>query len=742
MFADVAFPISRYLTFTYQIPKDLLNEISVGVRVKAPLGKRIAQGIVVSTNKKVAFRGEIRSIISCVDDQRILDAGLWRLIKWLSSYYMTPIGMAAKTALPSNLTTRYKPPTKWKVKAKQLKNIPEEILKNAPIQGKILKHLLEYKNEVYVSELGEMASSPLTVCRHLSEKGFVDLIEEVSLSDVTGFTFQPIHKKIKFSKMQLDILDELKQGLSSNAFHPYLLHGVTGSGKTEIYVEIARQVLEQGKTVIMLLPEISLTPQIAGRFRSVFGDTVALWHSKLNPAARSWTWKQICAGKYQVVIGARSAIFAPLKNLGLVVVDEEQESSYKQSSPAPRYHARDVALMRGKIHNAMVVLASATPSFESYYNQIQEKFTYLHLSKRYGGAKYPVVHVVDMVKEQEESGKIGQTFSGLLFEKIEDRLKKKEQIILLQNRRGYSPVSRCDDCGEMFECPQCRIPLTYHRVGDKMQCHICDKYIKGLPVKCDHCQGTNIKLTGVGTQKVEETIQATFPKVKIARLDTDTAGSGASITKLLERFSKGEIDILLGTQMIAKGLDFENATLVGVINGDAGLFLPDFRSGERVFQLIYQASGRSGRRQKQGEVVLQTWNADNPVIKHATKLDLKTYYNIALSERQALNYPPFSWMARIVLSGKDKTKTENKAKQLRAKFSDKKNKLNIFGPTACYREWVQGKYRTQIVIKSSKNTDPNGLHLHHSLQKMMGPYLTKPSSGISILIDIDPTSLM
>ncbi len=742
MFADVAFPISSYLTFTYQIPEDLLEEVAVGVRVKAPLGKRIAHGVVVATHKTVSYKGKIRSIASCVDDQPIMDAGLWKLIQWLSAYYMTPLGQAAKVALPSNLSTRYTPPTRWMVETISRETVNVAGMKNAPAQVKVLEYLQTTDKAIPVSELGELASSPLTVCRGLVEKGFVRLFQEVSFPGVTGFTFQPVHKEIKFSKSQTEILNTLDEGLSSKEFHPYLLHGVTGSGKTEIYVDIARRALEQNKTVILLLPEISLTPQIAGRFRSVFGDTVALWHSKLTPAARAWTWKQICAGKFNVVIGARSAIFTPLKNLGVIVVDEEQETSYKQSSPAPRYHARDVALMRGKIHKAIVVLASATPSLESYYNQIQEKFTYLHLTKRFGGAKYPIVHVVDMVKEQEESGKIGQAFSGLLLEKIEDRLNKKEQIILLQNRRGYAPVLRCNDCGELFECPHCRIPLTYHRVGNSLRCHFCDHHKNHLPEQCDHCQSPNLKLSGMGTQKVEEVIQETFPNAKIARLDTDTARSGISIARLLERFANGEVDILLGTQMIAKGLDFENATLVGIINGDTGLYLPDFRSGERVFQLIYQASGRAGRRQKQGEVVLQTWNSENPVIKYATKLDLKTYYNVALSERQELNYPPFSWIIRVVISGKDKVKTENEAKRLRQNLSVRIKGLEILGPASCYREWSRGKHRTQIVMKSAKSTDPNGRKLHQTIRKMVGEHIKNVRHGISIVIDVDPTSLL
>ena len=519
-----------------------------------------------------------------------------------------------------------------------------------------------------------------------------------------------------------------------------LLHGVTGSGKTEVYIKIAQEVLEKGKSIIILLPEIALTPQIAGRFRAVFGDKVGLWHSKLTGAARSLTWTNICNGNYKVIVGARSAIFAPVVNLGLIVVDEEQETSYKQEAPDPRYNARDVALMRGKLQNAAVILASATPSLESYYNKIMGKLDYCYLPERFNDAAYPTVTVIDMIKEPEETGKIGQIFSSTLQQKIEKTLKNKEQIILLQNRRGYAPIYRCRDCGEIVNCPTCSIPLTYHRVGENLQCHFCGYLQSKILQQCSNCNSGNLALSGTGTQKVEDIIHDTFPEAAVARLDMDTTRSGKVLTTTLKKFKNGKIDILLGTQMIAKGLDFDNVTLVGVINADTGLFLPDFRSGERSFQLIYQAAGRSGRRKKQGEVVIQTYNADNPVIRYAAMLDLMKYYNIMIGERKELNYPPFNWLAKVEFAGIKKNIVEKTANSIRNNFQKKLKGMEILGPAWCYRERLRGKYRMQIVFKSSKELDPSGSKLHQFLRNnLLGK---KIKSGVKINIDVDPVSLL
>jgi primosomal protein N' (replication factor Y) len=552
-----------------------------------------------------------------------------------------------------------------------------------------------------------------------------------------------MHKKIRFTDYQNSAVDKICTSMDKDEFNPFLLHGVTGSGKTEIYIEAARHAINQGKTVIMLLPEIALTPQISGRFKSVFGDKVAMWHSKLNQSARAWTWKRICAGDYKVVIGARSAVFSPLKNLGLIVVDEEQENSYKQESPAPRYHARDVSLMRGKIHNATVVLASATPSLESYYNYIHGKFKYIHLPERFGGAKYPHVHVVDMIKESEETNVYGAVFSRILLEKISDRIKKKEQVILLHNRRGFSPVLRCKDCGEVETCPHCQVALTYHKSGEFLQCHFCNHIKKQLPTQCKDCQSFSLQLSGVGTQKVEEELTNQFPEAIIERLDADTTKSGKNIAEILQRFSDGEINVLLGTQMIAKGLDFANATLVGIINGDTGLHLPDFRAGERVFQLIYQAAGRSGRGRIPGEVVVQTYSPENAVIKCATQLDLKKYYNICLDERQALDYPPFSWMVRLEISGKNRKSVEKASVILGRKFKQLPKGMILLGPAFCYRERLRNQFRMQIVIKSKKEMDPNGTKLHLHFKKIVNHKDTfKLPGNVRLIVDVNPVSLL
>ncbi len=741
MFADIAFPISSYTIFTYSIPQEFRDQVDIGSRVTAPLGRRKTTGIIVGFPKKPRFTGVIKNITSLVDLSPVLDESLWKLIQWMSTYYFTPIGQVAKTVLPAQLSMKFSPPKKWM--AEILPNIKSDsLLSNAPAQKCIVDFLHELKESIPVTGLKQLVSNPMNVCRILEQKGFISLTAVESIPDITGFTFDAIEKKITFSESQKKVLNKFIPQIRAKKFVSSLLHGVTGSGKTEIYIEAVRQCMDMKMSAIILLPEIALTPQIAGRFAAEFGNKVALWHSKMTPGLRVWTWKKICRGECSVVIGARSAVFTPVKQLGLIIVDEEQESAYKQESPAPRYHARDVALMRGKLHNSVVVLASATPSLESYYNRALGKHEHLSLPDRFGGAHYPQVHLVDMKEEKDETGKPDQLLSSMLFRKINERLSANEQVILLQNRRGYAPVMRCLDCGVILECPHCKLPLTYHKTGLKLECHCCRFIKRNIPDECPECKGTKLNLFGIGTQKAEEFLKHSFSGANVARIDTDTMRGSRSLASQLKKFANKEIDILIGTQMIAKGLDFEDVTLVGVINADAGLYLPDFRAGERVFQLIYQAAGRAGRHKKQGEVIIQSYQTDNPVIKCASNLDLKKYYNIALSERKGLNYPPFSWMCRVEFSGKSREKVDSVSRETTHRLSPSFSGLKILGPAPCYRSKIGERYRQQLIFKSTKEKDSNGKKLHQYLRKNFPQKNLGKSSPVRIQLDINPVSML
>ena len=744
MFADISFPISSYKVFTYKIPEELIDSVQIGVRVKVPFGSRgSAQGVVVHRHEKPKFKGRIRSIKEVVDETPIFDAKLWDLLNWVSRHYLTPLGQVMRTAVPPKLTQSYSPPEQLMVKANVLSNSELSSLKEKALrQYEAMEVLSQYDGAVPVASMSAVITNPSTVFRVLEKKGFVTLEKVPRLPDMADLTLEPIEKEIVFSKEQTAVTRELERELAEKRFVPYLFHGVTGSGKTEIYIHLAQEAEAMGRHSILLLPEISLTPQIVARFRSVFGEKVALWHSRMSSAERAWTWRQICQGVYSVVVGARSAVFAPLRNVGLIIVDEEQEGSYKQESPAPRYHARDVALMRGKLNGALTVLASATPSLESFYNQAVGKYECTRLKVRYGKAKYPKVQLVDMMKEREETDDYSVIVSRLLKEKITERLGKNEQVILLQNRRGYSPVMECRDCGWVEMCRNCEITLTFHKTGNRLRCHYCGLE-RQVPVTCRECQGVNLVLAGLGTQKVEDALNELFPEGRLLRMDMDTTRRRGAHVEMLKKFGQRDYDILLGTQMIAKGLDFDNVTLVGVINADTGLFLPDFRAGERTFQLIYQVAGRSGRGSKPGEVVIQTNNADHPAVKIAAQLDLEKYYNIAMNERQELKYAPFSWMAKIEFAGKKQSAVENRAVSTTRNLRNKPRFIEVLGPAPCPLERIRGNYRYQVVLKSPKEKDKNGVALHRFLESnlLKGDKL-KTKKGVSVHVDVDPVSLL
>jgi len=744
VFADISFPISTYRVFTYRIPKELEPIVQVGVRVSAPFGaQKKVQGVVVHLHKKSSFEGRILSLSTVIDQTPIFDQTLWNLLNWVSQHYLTPLGQVMNTAVPSDFTLSYTPSTQLMVKARTISRESISVLsKTSPKQYKVMDFLKDRRDPIPVASLNSVVKNVWSLCRVLEKKGYVTLVKKSKVPDVSSLSFTPIPKQIQFTSAQNKIVDELSKRLRENKFASYLLHGVTSSGKTEIYIYLAKLAEREDKRSIMLLPEISLTPQFAGRFHAVFGERVAIWHSQMTTAERAWTWKQICEDAYSVVIGARSAIFTPVRKVGLIVVDEEQESGFKQDNPAPRYHARDVALMRGKLSDALTILAGATPSLESYYNQAINKLKYMRLSNRYGGAKYPRVHVVNMKEEREETGDYSSMLSRLLVDRIEDRLKREEQVILLQNRRGFSPMVFCNACGYVETCFQCNISLTFHKVENELKCHYCN-FRKSVPIECKVCGSSKMILWGIGTQKVEESLIELFPEMRLIRMDLDTTRRKGAYTRILQNFSLYEYDILLGTQMIAKGLDFENVTLVGIINADTGLYLPDFRAGERTFQLIYQVAGRSGRGLKPGEVVIQTNSPENPAIKFAAQLDIKKYYNICLNERKELLYPPFSWLAKVEFIGKRKESVKKQAEGFLKHLQNRPRYIKILGPAPCPIERVRGNFRYQIIFKSPKEKDNVGRQLHQFLEKNLieSPAVSK-GKGVSIHVDVDPASLL
>ena len=739
MFVRVTFPISSFQTFTYSVPVEFQKNITKGTCVHTTMGTRKLTGFVVAVEKSTSFSGKIKDISGINEDELNLPKELWQTIEWMSKYYITPLGKVLKAAIPHSFMSVYSPKlVKYiSINSNGCKAL-ENWTKNAPAQFDLLQGLSQIDEPIRVASLSRLVASPYAVCTALEKNKWVTTIEQAKTYDPFDIMAPGAPIDIILSDAQKTVYEPIKQSLEKQKFKPYLLHGITGSGKTEVYLKLAQDAVDQGRSVLVLVPEISLTPQVAKRFRRAFGARVALWHSKMTKAEKGWTWQQLKKSAYSVVVGARSALFSPLDNLGLIIVDEEQEATYKQEAPAPRYHARDVALIRGRHANATVLLTSATPSLESYFNTLNNKLHLLNLSQRFGNARYPTVKLVDM-KVSATFGEETAMLSDTLFDAIQDRLTKSEQIILLQNRRGFSLIQQCDDCGYITSCKYCAVSLTYHRTHHKLICHYC-KFERDATTTCTECKSKNIDLKGSGTQKVEDVVQQQFPTARIIRMDVDTVQTRGAHQKLLKQFEDGEADILLGTQMIAKGLDFPDVTLVGVINADSGLFLPDFRAGERTFQLLYQVCGRAGRHEKPGEAIIQTWNSNDAFIQAAAQLDINKFYNIALSQRQELKYPPFSRLARILISGKNEHNVLNVALEVGKKLKTDNKIYEILGPASAPIEKIREHWRYHMIIKSTQNS-ASGIHvfIHNKLGVNI---FEREFKGVRVQIDMDPVSML
>jgi primosomal protein N' (replication factor Y) len=566
-------------------------------------------------------------------------------------------------------------------------------------------------------------------------------------------------RAIRLNEKQQDAVTTITQAAETETAHTFLLHGITGSGKTQVYIEALRGVLGRGKTAIVLVPEISLTPQTVRRFRAHFGDSVIVMHSRMSPGERFDAWRQTRAGKYTIVIGPRSALFAPLKNIGLIVVDEEHESSYKQFDAMPRYHARDAAIVRGMMENAVVVLGSATPSLESYTNAQAGKYTLIDLPDRIDTAELPVITIVNMSDEHKRrfaaakvrAKEIGKkAFEGefhgiskLLEDKMRERMERKEGIILLQNRRGFAPFMECDDCGYVERCDSCEVTLTYHLAKKHLRCHYCGK-VKPLPELCPQCKKPNLKMHGLGTQRVEQDVASLFPEARLLRMDLDTTSTKGAHDKMLRQFGDGKADILLGTQMVAKGLDFARVTLVGVISADTQMTLPDFRSAERTFQLLTQVAGRAGRSALKGEVVIQTLQPDHYALKHVLTHVFIGFYEEEIRYRQEANYPPFTRVILVEFKGPTEQRIHSAAEEFALKLRAAYPSVTILGPAPAVIAKIMNNYRWQLLIKSDQSKDKNGTRMRNAVRQAYYEMLTQSGKhgGVKLIVDVDTQNTM
>ncbi len=613
--------------------------------------------------------------------------------------------------------------------------------------------IVDERKKIDYKELAAKTGITLTQLLTLSELEILRVTDKRVMREHEG-EYEELKKEIELNEHQQNALNKISESIDIGSFRSYLLHGVTGSGKTEVYIKVASKCIESGKTVIVLVPEISLTPQLIHRFKVVFNNTVGTIHSKLSDGERLDTFDRILSGEIKIVIGARSALFAPLKNIGLIVVDEEHDSSYKQET-SPKYNGRDAAVYRASLNNAVVLLGSATPSMESYHNAATGKYTLVHLPERVSDSIMPEIRIVDLsdkdsFDEEEkkdfletlEKSRVRFLSKEMIFE-IGRRLLLKENMIILQNRRGYHSYLECRTCSNVEMCERCHIALAYHKEAGLMKCHYCG-YSRAYTGLCSKCNSRAITPKGAGTERVEEELQKLFPRAVIVRMDSDTLTSRRKYEKILKDFYDGKIDILTGTQIISKGLDFPNVTLVGVINADIGLLNPDFRATEKTFQILTQVSGRSGRSNKRGEVLIQTNHADYFVFNSVKSHDYKGFYEREIRLRKELTYPPFSRIALVELKSENLTQAGNSAKELFTFItqSDKKKILNVFPPVQPLFSKLKDKHRFHIMIKSPKDRDPAGSYLASILRKTRHHSLSEISRSVMVTIDVDAVNLM
>jgi len=702
-------------TFTYLVPNELIKDIEIGKRVLVPFGNQKLEGFILGiNNNKVDY--ELKSILKVIDEKSVLNKELLELGKYISKKTLCNLISAYQTMLPAAL------------KAKNGRIIPKKYVTYLELMDS--NYIAKNEKQELILNLLKKGLIEKKEATNISTSAVQTLIKNniVKEKQVEQYRLKNEDIKEKFNVNltieQEKVLDQIKY----DKFKPYLIHGVTGSGKTEVYMRMIEVVLKQKKEALVLVPEISLTPQLVEIFRKRFGTKIAILHSGLSDGEKYDEWRKIERKEVSIVIGARSAIFAPLTNLGIIIIDEEHSSTYKQENN-PRYHAVDVALWRGKKYNIPVILGSATPSIESYTRAKLGTYELCEMKNRVN-QNYPKVTLIDMKDEIKKGNRI---LSELLKEKINEKLSKNEQVIILLNRRGYSTISTCKDCGFVHKCPNCDIPLTYHKTSNTIRCHYCGYGAIQLK-KCPECKSENINNFGMGTEKLEQYLKENFNGAKVVRMDQDTTSNKGSHEKIIKSFQNKEYNILIGTQMIAKGLDFSDVTLVGVINGDSTLNIPDFRSAERTYELLSQVAGRAGRKDKDGEVIIQGFNCDHYSIIAASQNDYKSFYNQELNLRKILKYSPYYNLCLIKTKSKDSDLALKEATKIADYLRSKNLKdVLILGPSSSLIPKINQIYSFQVIIKFKK-TDL----IIKELEFIKNHYL---DNKITVDIDINPIRL-
>lgn len=753
-YVDVIVPLPLEGTFTYSVPHNLAERVRFGVRVAVTFGaSKVHTAIVVRVHQdKPAFN--VKDIVDVIDDQPMLLEQQYQLWQWLSGYYMAPLGDVYNAALPAGLKVEenYKPRTETYIdlceplRNEQSLNVALDLLKRARNQREALMHFLRISHwetiegtqtaepvvDITREELMNVSHCSYAVIKSLVERKILFTYER-EVGRLNDHGEEHLENVKRLNEAQQEAYNQIVfQFLKKNVV---LLHGVTSSGKTEIYIHLIKKALEEKKQVLYLLPEIALTVQITSRLRHVFGNKLGIYHSKYSDAERVEIWKkQLSHHPYEVVLGARSAVYLPFQRLGLVIIDEEHETSFKQQDPSPRYHARSAAIVLARMYGAKTLLGTATPSVESYYNACQGKYGLVTLTSRYKDIQLPEIRVVD-TKDLQRRKMMTGPFSPPLIAAVNEALKSGQQVILFQNRRGFAPMIECRTCGWVPKCTNCDVSLTMHKSMNLLTCHYCG-YTYRIPTACPACGGTDLRGRGFGTEKVEEYVGQLFPEARVARMDLDTTRTRNAYGRIIDDFSSGRTNLLIGTQMVSKGLDFDRVSVVGILNADAMLNYPDFRAYEHAFMMMAQVSGRAGRKGQRGKVFLQTKNKELPIIRQVVENDYQGFYEALLEERRLFSYPPFHRLVYVFLRHRHDDVVETAGIEMGSRLRQGLGE-RILGPDKPSIARVKNLHIRKIVIKLENGIDPKAVRLYlRTVQQQL--LQDKRYAALQVYYDVDP----